>query len=284
VAKMLKEKFNLDYYLAFKIQGLNDIMKITEELKASDYYLFIDFRRNGGSDLPCSLFTHQELALAYHVGFTEIIAFQEEGAPLEGFLRYVQANPEHFRNEDELLEKIEEMIRERKWSKDFLRNLVIEKIKQFDYPITYADHTGQHLEVVWHAYVENRRPDVAAVNVVCILDSIECPDGSEKVSPDRSYLKWARGYTAYQRTILPQDHGVVDLFAIHADAQGIYLHSQLDQMPRQPILREEGAYKLNYKLYSEGFPLLSFCVSVDYHHSTPTTVRWEILTHVDFVK
>lgn len=37
VGELLKEKFKLDYYLAFKIQGLNDIMKITEELRSSDY-------------------------------------------------------------------------------------------------------------------------------------------------------------------------------------------------------------------------------------------------------
>jgi len=44
VSKLLKEKFDLECYLAFKIQSLNDIMKITDELRSSDYYLFIDFR------------------------------------------------------------------------------------------------------------------------------------------------------------------------------------------------------------------------------------------------
>ena len=44
--KMMKNKFDLDCYVAINIQGLKDIMRITDELKSSDYYLFIDFYRN----------------------------------------------------------------------------------------------------------------------------------------------------------------------------------------------------------------------------------------------
>lgn len=106
VKGLLKEKFFLDSYLAFKVQGLDDIMIITEELKTSDYYLFIDFKRNEQKDFACSLFTHQELALAHHVGFRDIIAIQEQGMPLEGFLKYVLSNPEHFTTEEELYKKL----------------------------------------------------------------------------------------------------------------------------------------------------------------------------------
>ena len=33
----VKKKFNLTPYLAFRIQGLNDVMSITKELRSSDY-------------------------------------------------------------------------------------------------------------------------------------------------------------------------------------------------------------------------------------------------------
>lgn len=103
IADLLEDDFELTHFLAFRIQSLNDIMTITKELCSSDYYLFIDFRRDPGKpeDLPCSLFTHQELALAHHLGFTEMIALQQEGAPLEGFLRYVLSIPVPFINEDD---------------------------------------------------------------------------------------------------------------------------------------------------------------------------------------
>ena len=280
--RLLKEKFDLDSYLAFRIQSLYDIMKITDELKASDYYLFIDFRRNDETDLPCSLFTHQELALAHHVGFRDMIALQQDGVPLEGFVKYVLSNPEHFKDESELLRKIEELVKERGWNSSFSRNLVLEQIEPQP-AMLYGDQTGQHLERIWHAQVRNRRPDIAAVNSVCILEFIENSDGIKIACPDRSYLKWAR-QSGYQRTILPEDQGRVDIFAIHAEEHGIFLHSALDEYPRLPILENDGKYSLYYKLYSEGFPLLRFCVEVDYHHTTPTMANRENRTMTRIVR
>jgi hypothetical protein len=282
IAALLRDKFELDSYLAFKIQGLNDIMKITEELKASDYYLFIDFHRKSETDLPCSLFTHQELALAHHVGFRDIIALREKDAPIEGFLKYVQGNPEVFENEEDLLKKTEKLIVERKWNRAFSRNLILAEIRKFYTPISYIDQTGQHTELIWHAKVENRRPDVAAVNAVCILDSVEYPDGTQQKSYDRSYLKWAR-HADYTRTILPEDFAFIDIFSLHADEPGVFLHSALDSRPRLPIFTAEGQYKLNYKLFSEGFPLLAFCARMEYHHTIPTAFTWENPTEAQVV-
>ncbi len=279
VGELLKQKFNLDYYLAFKIQGLDDIMKITEELKTSDYYLFIDFRRRDKKkDLPCSLFTHQELALAHHLGFKEIIAFQEKGAPSEGFLKYILANPEPFKNEDELLRKIEELVDERKWTRNYSRNLIVQIFPNPKNPWQYADRTGSSSDYIWHANIENRRPDVAAVNTVCILDYIEFPNGKKENCDDRSYLKWA-GQIEYQRTILPEDYGTLDIFAVRADQTGIYLHSTRDVTPRTPIIAaSSGNYRLCYKVFSEGFPLLSFVVEVNYQHSSPNLTRAELVS------
>jgi hypothetical protein len=67
IKDLLRKKFQLDSYVAVSVQGFNDVMRITDELKRSDYYLFIDFVRKDAGDLPVSLFTHQELALAHHL-------------------------------------------------------------------------------------------------------------------------------------------------------------------------------------------------------------------------
>lgn len=82
IRDILKDKFDLDSYLAFKVQSFDDVMQITKELSVCDYYLFIDFRREKlGWRGKCrgSLFTHQELAIARHLGFSEIIALQQDG-------------------------------------------------------------------------------------------------------------------------------------------------------------------------------------------------------------
>lgn len=282
ICKLLQQKFGLDSYLAIKIQSLNDIMKITEELKSSDYFLFIDFFRKDDKYFPVSLFTHQELALAHNLGFRDIIAFQEKGAPLEGFLKYVQSNPEPFQGDGQLLEKVERFVMERKWIKNYSRNLVLEKIHKVG-PMRYNDQTGSHFEYIWHANIVNRRPDIAAVNSVCILDSIELSDGTTIACYDRSNLKWAN-QMGYQRTILPEDFGIIDIFAIHADEPGIFLHSARDLVPRESIVKDGGRYRLHYKVFSEGFPLLTFCVEIDYQPSSPTQIKWENSTEAKLVK
>ena len=126
IASILETDFGLQSYLAFRIQSFEDIMTITKELESSDYYLFIDFRRdrNTPQEFEYSLFSHQELALAHHLGFEEIIALQEEGVPSEGFLKYILSNPANFSNEDELLDKLRELIRTKGWSHSYSRHLV----------------------------------------------------------------------------------------------------------------------------------------------------------------
>jgi hypothetical protein len=88
ISKLLAAEFCLEPYVASGVQRIDDIMDTTNKLRASDYYLFIDFKRRQRKpyDLACSLFTHQELALAHHLGFCdEDIALQENSAPTEGF-------------------------------------------------------------------------------------------------------------------------------------------------------------------------------------------------------
>jgi hypothetical protein len=95
IAELLRSsEFNLDPYLAFRTQSLSDILTITEELRSSDYYLFVDFQRapTGPQDLPCSLFTHQELALAHHLGFRDMIALQQ-GCPARRILKVRSRQP-----------------------------------------------------------------------------------------------------------------------------------------------------------------------------------------------
>ncbi len=274
VKNLLKNDFGLDSYLAFKIQSLSDIMTITNELRSSDYYLFIDFvRRPAHSyDLPVSLFTHQELALAHHIGFRDIIALQQDSAPLEGFLRYVLSNPENFTDEADLYNKIRVLVKSRAWFPGFSRNLVADSLG-FTQPFQYTDHSGSFVVCAYQIRIDNKRPDIAASGTVCILDYyVRMSDGKRLKSPDRSYLKWA-GQAGYERTILPSDFGVIDLLSVHADRPGIFLHSLRDT-PREPIIDANGQYQLYFKLYSRDFPLLEFTVQVDLRWMPPSPPSW----------
>jgi hypothetical protein len=262
----LLDKLGFGFYIAVNVQGLNDIMKITDELRSSDYYLFIDFLRkkkclSRKKEIPLSLFSHQELALAYNLGFEEVIVLKEKGSPMEGFLQYTQSNPEYFGNDEEVLSKVEQLILEHKWNKNYSRNLCVDSL-QFVGPLTYSDHTGISQEFVWQVKINNHRLDSAAVDTTCILDSIEV-NGVKQPVIDRSKLKWA-GQIGYEKTILPKDFGISDIFSIWQGSSGIFLHSAMDVIPRQPIIVNLGVYRLSYKVYSHTFPLLSFVVEVNY--------------------
>jgi hypothetical protein len=283
VYKLIKSKLKFNCFFAPEdVEGVNDVDQIIEELRSSDYYLFIDFHRKD-KEIPISLFSHQEFALAHHLGYKNLIVFCEKDMPpSEGVLKYVVHEPETFENEEELLIKIKGEIDKRGWTKSYSRNLVVTAITR-EGPIQYGDHIGCQWEYIWHAWVENRRPDVAAVNAVCVLDSLEFPNGEKRACYDRSYLKWAlqmAGQIGYQKTILPEDSGKIDIFALHADEPGIYLHSAIDfyriergVKKRIPIIEANGKYTLYYKVFSEGFPLLRFAVQVNYQYSSPTGIQ-----------
>lgn len=273
IGKLLHEEFGLTPYVACRQQSLAAIMEITNELRACDYYLFIDFKRRKEKpdDLPCSLFTHQELALAHHLGFVDqVIALQQEGAPLEGFLKYVQGNPASFKTVPELLAQVRALVRERGWKPGYSRNLVVGSLTRSEL-FSYTDHTGpSYFNVAWKAKIENRRPDTAAARLVCILDLI-----NGEPCADRSYLKWA-DQASYEPTVLPLDFGWLVLFVVRPDRPGLFLQSSRDHVPRMPIVEANGDYDLTFKIFAPGFPLLQFFVNL--------SLRWEPTAPCDWRK
>lgn len=176
----------------------------------------------------------------------------------EGFVRYVLSNPESFFDVEDLLQKLGALVRSRGWSPRFSRNLIVSNLhlSQPD-PHVYGDHTGTFKMRTWAVDIENRRPDVAATRTICILDKIIDAVGSQP-SLDRSFLKWSGFHQRYENTLLPEDFGTVNLLAVREQERGLFLPSQKDFSPREPILRSDGPYLLQFKVFSEGFPLLKF--------------------------
>ena len=262
VRDLLQNKFGFKRpYVAITVQSLDDIMTITKELRSSDYYLFIDFKRH-------STFTHQELALAHHLGFgSQILALRQKGRGArrpQGFLRYVLSHPPSFDTVDDLLAQVENLVRAKGWNPDYSRNLVLNPSLTRSCPIRYGDHTGESFHESWRAHIHNNRPDVAAFGTICMLHSILDPAGNSYRCPDRAYLKWAGhgSTTGYERTVLPEDSEVVDVFAVRQDQPGLFLLSTLDSLPRKPIVTNNGDYELTYRVFSRDFPLLEFTLMV----------------------
>ena len=262
IQQMIEREFKpMKCYNADLVQGFDDVMSITEQLARSDYYLFVDFKRDD-DPVPISVFTHQEFALARDWQINEMLAFQEEGLTSHGMLRYVLAHPTQFKRQS-LVEQVREEIAQKGWNANYSRNLVADRIETspavpYGYP---PPEGGRHVEETWRVFIENRRSDRAAWNTIAILDSVTSNETVNR--PDRTFLKWA-GQQGYQRTIFPQDFGEIDAFAIRLDGTGVFLHSASDFYPRRAIITEPGCYKLRYLLYANGFPPTDFTIRLEY--------------------
>ena len=72
IQQMIQGKeFGMECYNADSVQGFDDVMSITQRLSRADYYLFIDFRRDGAereSDPPISVFSAPRVRSGASVG------------------------------------------------------------------------------------------------------------------------------------------------------------------------------------------------------------------------
>jgi len=151
-------------YVAIQAQSIEDVNSgIISSLKRSDYYLFIDFKRDEMEKVARgSLFTNQELAIAYVLGFERVLFFQQAGVRLEGLLGYMGSNPTKFQQSSELPSLVIAAINARHWQPDYSRHLVVGPLRWSDTLIKYDDLFGRFLYID----IQNLRQDLAAYDTV----------------------------------------------------------------------------------------------------------------------
>ena len=257
-------------YIAIQAQAIQDInFSIISNLKNSDYYIFIDFAREKigrrGWFKPLfrgSLFTNQELAIAYVLEYKEVLYLQQEGVNLEGLGKYLLSNAVKFKHKSEVPQIVEQEVKVKGWLPTYSRHLAL-GMPAHGQVCQYTDHTGTYQEYIWLLEVENLRYDTAAFDTVARVNEITLPSGNKISCPDREFLKWAGKSNAYSATILPRANARFDLFALdQSNTSNLYLHSEQDFTHRTPILSSPGSYILHYQVFSKGFPFLEFDVSV----------------------
>lgn len=252
-------------YVAIQVQSILDLnAAIIRELKTSDYYLFVNFKReqlpNGNRG---SLFTNQELAVAYAFGFEHMLLLNQQGVKREGVFEFMVSNIPEFDDTKEVLSLVRHAVAAAKWRPDYTRHLDLAGHHFTPQPFLYRDHTGQRNIRALHVRVRNSRADLGAVGSILRLFKLTDPNGAVLQSPDLSQLK-ASGHPGYSQTIWPTSEGTFDLLAIDMDNQShIYLLSELDVNPRVPIITQPGRWLLDYELFSQGFPRLSFRVDLN---------------------
>jgi hypothetical protein len=257
-------------YVAITVQTIMDLNSgIIGALKTSDYYVLINFRREEISSKPRlyrgSLYTHQELAAAYVLGFQNMIFGSQRDVKQEGMLKFIVSNAPVFDTADEVPAVVRSAVSQADWSPEFSRQLSVATLR-WGPSVSYMDHTTPHNAPrackVLHADIRNNRADIAARHAICRLRDI-LSASALLPSSDQSVLK-ASGFLGYEHTIWPSSVGSFDLLAVSFESpKAIYLHSAMDRYPRNPVINVLGSYKLTYDVLAEDFPPLSF--DVDLH-------------------
>jgi hypothetical protein len=270
-----------DVYVAINAQTILEINAgIIGELKNSDCYLFINFRReavDGG--FRGSLFSNQELAIAYALGFDRILVINQKNIRREGLLGYIGNNAEEFETFSECCDVVIRALDRAKWTATYSRRLLADNLFLKAESIVFGHMIGRFL----YLDIRNGRSDIAALEATARLSEFG-QAGIMQPSPILSPLK-ASGRSGFSHTIFPKSHEAFDLLCIggswsrvdeaiapaasgspaptpiNINDPGVYLNSALDVVGAGRLPIEQGKWILRYEFYAIGFPLL--CVSIE---------------------
>lgn len=273
-----------DPYVAITTQSIQDVNHgIIDNLKRSDYYIFIDFPRErlakrlfsvktANSQFRGSLFTNQELAIAYVLGFEHVIFLKHRDVKLEGMNRYILSNAREFNHYGQVLDIVKEEIKSREWSPAYSRVLYPTRVAIPSQAFWYGDQAGRRFEYIWLVGIRNGTLMQYAQETAVRLLEITDPSGRRVASPDTRDLKWA-GQQAYRLTLFPNSEEVFDAISIE-DSQHdkVYLHSSADLTPRHPLIAgQRGKYVLHYRIYANGFNPVDFDLELNLTGNVSTT-------------
>lgn len=257
IAEKIKEALQDQYevYIAREQHNFDGFKEhIFPMIENSEYFLFIDFKRENGP----SLFSHQELSVAAYLRL-DVLAFQEEGAEKHpGLMKYVMANPILFFDRGELPTIITEEVRKNGWKTGWRKHLEIGVADSFS---SVKNYGGIHKPGLWfHLVVSNLHNRKQALNCTAFVVGVSEPDGHEK-KPELSELKWKGVTTSHLVTIPPSSGRKLDAFHIFSDSRdrivlGVnpYLVDST-AMEEQYTFQGSGRYKITYRVYSDNFPV-----------------------------
>jgi hypothetical protein len=271
-----------NYYIAKDIQSILEINSgIIWELKNSDGYLFVNFRRERlkKGEYRGSLFSHQEFAIAYALGFDRLLVINQKGVRQEGMLRYFGCNTEVFASYTDCVMVVKRALTRTNWQPIYSRRLWATQ-PRFSAPFSYGNGHIQLNGSMLHLDIHNGRPDIAALETTARLVSLSQTGSAQRMpSPIGSPLK-AAGKHAFSHTIFPSSHETFDLlcigtaaFSVAPQLQQAYLNSALDLVPTPSLPITNGTWELEYQFCAIDFPLLTVVIEIVWPQSGQFSAR-----------
>jgi len=226
----------------------------------------VNFRRDAlGNGFRGSLFSNQEFAIAYALGFRRLLVVNQEGVLPEGMLRYVGINTERFCGQADCCAVVGRALDRATWQPDYSRRLTAGELRLSPImpPTQYGNLVGRFL----YLDIRNDRPDIAALECTARLFAYAPAGRPLQLSRIRSPLK-ATGRPGFSHTIFPQSHEAFDLLCVGVNGPGlkrearVYLNSALDVSPLPDLGIAKGAWILQYQFFAIEFPILTVTVEL----------------------
>ncbi len=259
IAREICEKLkNLNYepYLAIEQQTLKGLKEnIFNELITSEYFLFIDFKREkflNTNSHRGSLFSHQELAMASFLNL-DIIAFQEKGIKkLDGILQFMQTNCLKFNSRKKLSQDVIKKVK-KKWSPNWKNELTIDASNP-PYGQTTIKNKGGIPGRFYHLTINNKHYNKHAKNCLGYLERIYDCTKKEEIHHQSIEFKWEGYRVLPNATILSKSYRKLDAFYITWKRKPkINFNIFADSSDMFPKIKLPGKYDLTYVIISDNF-------------------------------
>jgi hypothetical protein len=255
----LLAQLGYDPYIAIRAHSLTDLKDITlAELSRSDYYLMIDFKREGLDGAPGehrgSLFTHQELAVAAHLELSPLI-FQEDGVKeRDGILSVLGANPIKFSNRAQLVALIKDTVQnEPGWNPSWTNGLSLGRLNSEYVDVVFSE--AQIPGRCFHIDVANLHKSKLALGCFAYLVKVVNRGTGQALNIPSIELKWA-GYLHPSVVIPPNTTRQFDAFRVPKQTP-LQIHFYIPWCDSTQFIPTQvkgpGDYELTYSVRSETF-------------------------------
>jgi hypothetical protein len=263
IAFRVKEKvveLGFECYVAVAEQSLLGLREnIFSQLQASDYLIFIDFKRDrlDVTELNVhrgSLFSHQELAIASYLQIPALV-LQEDGVkPLDGMLRVLQANPIPFSDRRDLDSIVAKQLRQKidrqEWSTQSRNTL---SLHLPECPFSDALQVGGGKLRHFLVSVKNNHWRKQALGCFAYLEAVEDLRATRPIKVETIEFKWS-GSTLPSVRVEPLLSRRFDAFQFtHTNPIAISFKLFTDSTEYFPQIVEPGRYKLTFAVMSQTF-------------------------------
>ena len=251
---------DFETYFAKKVHSPKALTEhIFAYLKESEYFVFIDFKREKieSSKFRGSLFVNQEIAIATFLKL-QGIGFLEKGVKREGILNYHIYNAFPFKDGTEIIAKLRKETSN--WNPESVNELFLSNDKRRDHKnVRLSNYQGKPFSDWWHIEVKNRHKSKHAFSCLAYLTYLKNIDNAKKYKIPTIELLWS-GLGDYTVNIMADEKREFDaLYIIHQENKVQFHTRKLTTTSKRfqlPVLNN-GTYLLEYSVISSNFDIAS---------------------------